>query len=180
MKKLIGLLVLLSLLPMTAWSEFKEGENYARYPQPFPVATGDKIEVREVFWYGCPHCYNLEPALQQWDKESRPDNAELVRMPGIFRESWVPYARAYYAFQALGIEETMHNALMAEIHQKKHRINSRDEIADLVEAKGFDKKAFLSAYSSFSVDSQSRQAARSFFVMPRRSSARAKYASTCR
>ena len=159
MRKLIVLLALLTLLPMTAWSEFKEGENYVRYTRAFPVATGDKIEVREIFWYGCPHCYNLEPDLQRWEKSSMPDNAELIRMPGIFREAWVPYARAFYAFQAMGILDKMHDILMIEIHQKKHQVNSRDEIAALVEAKGYDKKAFLSAYNSFSVDSQSRQAA---------------------
>jgi thiol:disulfide interchange protein DsbA len=159
MRKLIVLLALLTLLPMTAWSEFKEGENYVRYPRAFPVATGEKIEVREIFWYGCPHCYNLEPDLQRWEKNSMPDNVELIRMPGIFRDTWVPYARAFYAFQAMGVLDKMHDALMIEIHQKKHQVNSRDEIADLVEAKGFDKKAFLSAYNSFSVDSQSRQAA---------------------
>ena len=70
MRKLIVLLALLTLMPMTAWSEFKEGENYVRYPRAFPVATGEKIEVREIFWYGCPHCYNLEPDLQRWEKNS--------------------------------------------------------------------------------------------------------------
>ncbi|HBE91053.1 MAG TPA: disulfide bond formation protein DsbA [Gammaproteobacteria bacterium] len=159
MRKLIVLLALLTLLPMTAWSEFEEGVNYTRYPRAFPVATGDKIEVREIFWYGCPHCYNIEPEMQRWEKNSMPDNAELIRMPGIFRESWVPYARAFYAFQAMGILDKMHDALLIEIHQKKNRITTREQIADLVEAKGFDRKAFLSAYNSFSVDSQSRQAA---------------------
>ncbi len=158
MKKLVALIAFLTFLPITGWAEFKDGEHYARYPQQFPVATGDKIEVREIFWYGCPHCYNLEPKLQKWEKEAMPENAELVRMPGIFRESWVPGARAYYSFKSMGILDTMHNALMIEIHQKKRPMNTREQLADLVEAKGYDRKAFLNAYNSFSVDSLSRQA----------------------
>ena len=159
MRKLIGLLALITLLPLTAWAEFKDGEHYARYPQQFPVATGDKIEVREIFWYGCPHCYTLEPKLQQWEKNAMPDNAELIRMPGIFRENWVPHARAFYTFKSMGILDTMHDALMIEMHQKKKRITTREQLADLVEAKGYDRKKFLSTYNSFSVDSLSRQAA---------------------
>lgn len=159
MKKLVALIAFLTFLPMTGWAEFKDGEHYARYPQQFPVSTGDKIEVREIFWYGCPHCYNLEPKLQKWEKEAMPENAELVRMPGIFRDSWVPGARAYYTFKSMGILDPMHDVLMIEIHQKKRQLNTREQLADLVEAKGYDKKAFLNAYNSFSVDSLSRQAA---------------------
>jgi len=159
MKKLIGLLILMTLLPLTAWAEFKEGVHYTRYARPFPVATGDRIEVREIFWYGCPHCYNLEPVLADWEKNGKPDNAELVRMPGIFRDSWVPYARAYYAFKAMGVLDTMHAAMYNEIHQKRNRMKTREDIADLVERTGLDRKAFLDAYNSFSVDTLSRQAA---------------------
>lgn len=159
MKRLIALLILITLLPLSAWAEFKEGVNYTRYSRPFPVVTGDKIEVREIFWYGCPHCYNLEPVLNDWEKNGKPANAELVRMPGIFRDSWVPYARAYYAFKALGILDTMHPAMYDEIHRKHNRMTTREEFADLVASKGFDRKAFLDAYNSFSVDTLSRQAA---------------------
>lgn len=159
MKKLIGLFAILTLLPFTVWAEFEAGEHYTRYQRPFPVETGDKIEVREIFWYGCPHCYTLEPKLQAWKKNAKPDNAELVQMPGIFRDSWIPFARAFYAFSSMGILDTMHDALMVEIHQNKRQLNSREQLAELVAERGYDKKAFLNAYNSFSVETLTRQAA---------------------
>lgn len=158
MRKLTGLLALALLLPLTALAEFSEGIHYQSYPEPFPVTTGDRIEVREVFWYGCPHCYHLEHYIDQW-LQNKPANAEFVRMPGIFRDSWIPHARAYYAFEAMGITEKMHPALMNEMHEKKRRLTKPEEFADLVAANGFDRQAFVEAYGSFAVNTQSRQAA---------------------
>jgi thiol:disulfide interchange protein DsbA len=159
MKKSLLLLLLLCLSPtILIAEEFKEGVQYTTFLKPYPVSTGDKIEVREVFWYGCPHCFNLETPLNKWRKEGIPANAEFVRMPGIFRDSWIPHARAYYAFEALGQTEKLHHALMNAMHVKKQRIMTKDQIADFIATQGVDRKEFLDAYNSFSVDSLSRQA----------------------
>ena len=161
MKKIIFLISTLCLfLPTFAVAEeYSEGVEYIAYNRPFPVSTGDKIEVKEIFWYGCPHCYNLEAPLNKWRKEVMPDNASFVRMPGIFRENWIPHARTYYAFEALGQTEKLHHAMMNTIHAKKQRLVTKDQIADFVATQGIDRKEFLDAYNSFSVDSLSRQAA---------------------
>ncbi|MCK5361179.1 MAG: thiol:disulfide interchange protein DsbA/DsbL, partial [Gammaproteobacteria bacterium] len=110
------------------------------------------------FWYGCPHCFNLEAPLNKWRQEGIPDNAEFLRMPGIFRDNWIPHARAYYAFEALGQTEKLHHAMMNEMHVKKKRLMTKDQIADFIATQGVDRKEFLDAYNSFSVDSLSRQA----------------------
>jgi thiol:disulfide interchange protein DsbA len=161
MKKIIFLISTLCLfLPTFAVAEeYSEGVEYIAYNRPFPVSTGDKIEVKEIFWYGCPHCYNLEAPLNKWRKDVMPDNASFVRMPGIFRENWIPHARAYYAFEALGQTEKLHHAMMNAIHAKKNRLATKDQIADFIATQGIDRKDFLDAYNSFSVDSLSRQAA---------------------
>jgi len=86
------------------------------------------------------------------------ENAEFIRMPGIFREDWIPYARAYYSFEALGQTEKLHHAMMNVIHVKKKRLTTKDQIADFIATQGVDRKEFLDAYTSFSVDSLSRQA----------------------
>ena len=157
--KSLFLLLTLCLSPVTLMAEgFKEGVEYTTFSKPLPVNTGEKIEVREIFWYGCPHCYNLEAPLNKWRQEGLPDNAEFIRMPGIFRENWVPHARAYYAFEALGQTEKLHHAMMNEMHVKKNRLTTKDQIADFIATQGVDKKEFLDAYNSFSVDSLSRQA----------------------
>ncbi len=159
MKKLLLLLLILTLSPAILMAEeYSEGIEYTQYKQPFPVSTGDKIEVREVFWYGCPHCYNLEAPLNKWLKEGIPDNAKFVRMPGIFRDNWAVHARAYYAFESLGQTEKLHHALMDVIHVKKQRLATEAQIADFVSTQGVDRKKFIDAYNSFSVDALSRQA----------------------
>lgn len=157
--KPLFLLLVLSLSSFTLMAEeFKSGVEYTTFKKPFPVNTGEKIEVREIFWYGCPHCYNLEAPLDKWRQESMPANAAFIRMPGIFRENWIPYARTYYAFEALEQTEKLHHAMMNQIHVKKKRMTTKDQIADFVATQGVDRKDFLDAYNSFSVDSLSRQA----------------------
>ncbi|GBE06976.1 thiol:disulfide interchange protein DsbA precursor [bacterium BMS3Bbin11] len=159
MKKILFLLLTLTLSPTILMAEeYSEGIEYTQYEKPFPVSTGDKIEVKEIFWYGCPHCFNLEAPLNKWLKEGIPANAKFIRMPGIFRDNWLVHARAYYAFESLGQTEKLHHALMDVIHVKKQRLATEDQIADFVSTQGIDRKEFIDAYNSFSVDALSRQA----------------------
>ena len=159
MKKILFLLLTLTLSPtLLLAEEYSEGIEYTAYKKPFPVTTGDKIEVREVFWYGCPHCFTLDAPLNKWRKEGIPANAEFIRMPAIFRDSWMVHARAYYAFDSLDQTEELHHALMNAMHVKKQRLVTEDQIADFVSTQGIDRKKFVDAYNSFSVDALSRQA----------------------
>jgi len=159
MKKILFLLLTLTLSPTLLMAEeYSEGIEYTAYKKPFPVTTGDKIEVREIFWYGCPHCFTLDAPLNKWRKEGIPADAEFIRMPAIFRDSWMVHARAYYAFESLDQTEKLHHALMNVMHVKKQRLVSKDQIADFVSTQGIDRKKFLDAYNSFSVDALSRQA----------------------
>jgi len=159
MKKILFLLLTLTLSPTILMAEeYSEGIEYTKYKKPLPVTTGDKIEVREIFWYGCPHCFTLDAPLNKWRKGGIPADAEFIRMPAIFRDSWMVHARAYYAFESLDQTEELHHALMNVMHVKNQRLVSRDQIADFVSTQGIDRKKFLDAYNSFSVDAQSRQA----------------------
>ncbi len=159
MKKILFLLLSLSLSPALLYAaEYSEGVEYIQYEKPFPVSTGEKIEVKEVFWYGCPHCFSLEAPLNKWLQESIPANAKFIRMPGIFRDNWLVHARAYYAFEALGQTEKLHHALMDVMHVKRQRLSTEDQIADFVATQGIPRKDFIDAYNSFSVDALSRQA----------------------
>ena len=159
MKKILFLLLTLILSPTILMAEeYSEGVEYTKYKKPLPVTTGDRIEVREIFWYGCPHCFTLDAPLNKWRKEGIPADAEFIRMPAIFRDSWMVHARAYYAFESLDQTEKLHHALMNVMHVKKQRLVSKDQIADFVSTQGIDRQKFLDAYNSFSVDALSRQA----------------------
>jgi thiol:disulfide interchange protein DsbA len=143
-------------LPAVAAAQFLEDVEYKRIP-PQPVETGARIEVREFFWYGCSHCFVLEPFLEKWQK-TMPKNAQFVRTPGVFNERWAVHARAYYAFEALGITDKMHGPLFHALHADKQPLNDAQSIAGFVARRGGDSKAFLDAYNSFGMQASVNRA----------------------
>jgi thiol:disulfide interchange protein DsbA len=158
MRKLaLGLATVLCLAIGTAHAEYTTSVEYVELFQAVPVETGDKIEVRELFWYRCPHCYSLEPTLKKWLAQMPPE-AEFVRMPAVLRDSWALHARAYYAFEALGVLDTMHSAMFDAIHKDKRKLTTVGEIADFAAEHGVDRDAFLNAFNSFGVDTKVKRA----------------------
>jgi len=154
---MIGLLTGLLLSASVHAADYAADVHYARLSQTQPVQTGDKIEVLEVFWYGCPHCYTLEPHIQNWLND-KPANAEYVVMPAILRDSWEIHARSYYSFEALGILDKVHTPFFDAIHKERRRFRSVDEVADWVSGLGVEKSSFFDAYDSFAVETKLRQA----------------------
>jgi thiol:disulfide interchange protein DsbA len=142
-------------------ADWEQGVNYYKLAEPQPVQTGDKIEVRELFWYGCPHCYALEPFIENWVM-NKPKNAEYVLMPGIFQQASEFHARAFYAFQALGIVSKVHRDFYDEIHQRGNRIITLDGLVQFVAKYGVSEKEFKDAFNSFAVDANVRNAKRMF------------------
>jgi thiol:disulfide interchange protein DsbA len=160
MRALIRLaLFTLLFLPLAGQAQFLEGVEYTRV-KPQPVETGGKIEVREFFWYGCPHCYSLEPFLEKWLK-TLPKNAQFVRTPAVFNERWAVHARAYYSFEALGSTAKMHPALFYAINVEKRPLNDADSLAAFVAEKGGNRQAFLDAYNSFGMQANLGRATQS-------------------
>lgn len=137
-------------------AEFEEGVEYKRVAEQ-PTETGDKIEVLEFFWYGCPHCYQFEPVLSNWLK-TKPNNVEFVRVPAVFRPEWKVHARTYYALQAMGVGEKYHTDIFHAIHKDKKNIFSFDAMTDFLVSKGVNKEEFEAAYNSFAIDGQVRKA----------------------
>ena len=114
---------------------------------PQPVATADRIEVVEFFWYGCPHCNNLQPALDAWLKR-KPADVELRRIPAAFRDSWLPHARIYYTLEALGETARLHQSVYTALHQNKESLMSGNETADWAARNGIQPSQWLAAYNS--------------------------------
>lgn len=130
----------------------KEGTEYVLTTQTMPTDNPGKIEVIELFWYGCPHCYRLEPALAAWVKKL-PKDVEFRRVPGIARPDWVPMAKAYFTMDALGLTDKLHSALFDAIH-KERVVNPSDEASAInwiTKQSGLDHKKVEDTYRSFSV-----------------------------
>ncbi|MEO1847305.1 MAG: thiol:disulfide interchange protein DsbA/DsbL [Pseudomonadota bacterium] len=159
MTKIISTLALLLAfaLPVTG-QEYEQGINYFPLKIPQPVHTGDKIEVLELFWYRCPHCFELEPYLNKWLK-SKPDFIEYVRLPAVLNRSWAFDARVFYTFVALGLVDSLHEAYFEAIHTDRKRIVTVEQLADWVADKGQDPQQILDTFNSFGVDSMVAHAA---------------------
>ena len=156
-KLLLSTLLLLVSAGAALAADYKAGVDYAVVEPPIATDTGDKIEVLEFFWYGCPHCYHFEPDLKRW-KKTIPDNVRFVRVPAIFRPDWKIQARAYYALERMGVIESVHGKIFDEIHKNKKRLNTMDALADFVAKNGVDRAKFIEEYNSFAVDGLVRKA----------------------
>ena len=133
------------------------GTHYDVLPVAVPTRNPEKIEVVELFWYGCPHCYNFDPVLQKWVKDL-PDHVDFWHSPAAFNDTWKLHAQAYYTFKALNIDEKMHQPFFDALVKERRQLNSPEAIADFVAAQGGDRDQFLKAFHSFSVKSQTAQA----------------------
>ena len=155
---IIGVLSLaLTFGAAAAESAYKEGEHYERITPEVATNGEGKIEVVEIFWYGCHHCYAFEPHIEEWLK-SKPENVVFRRVPGIFAQNWVPHARAFYVAETLGVMDKVHTALFEAIHGLGRKINDEDALARFFAEHGVAESDFREAYNSFSVDTKTRQA----------------------
>ena len=159
----IGLALSLGVLAISGGAfaadefDFQEGVHYERISPEQPTETGDKVEVREMFWYGCPHCFSFEPYVERWLRK-KPVNAEFVRQPGIFRANWEPHARAYYVSEILGVFEKIHMPLFNAIHQQRRNLNDENALAAFFAEHGVKQDDFRKAYRSFAVETKVRHA----------------------
>jgi protein dithiol oxidoreductase (disulfide-forming) len=114
-----GLLFALLLLPLTAEAQLRwqEGRHYRPLPQPAPTSVpAGKIEVTEVFSYGCIYCYRAKDAIAQLAAEL-PADAVMTYVHASFNpaEAWPMFQRAFYAAQALGVAATTHEQMFVSI-----------------------------------------------------------------
>ncbi len=139
-------------------SSFDPSTGFVVLATPVKTTTKDKIEVVEVFWYGCGHCYTFESLLKPW-KKTLPADVELVKNPAIWHDNMEPHARIYYAAKALGIEDVISPKAFAVLNKTpRKKLTDEDKIAELFTSSGVSKEDFSKAFNSFGVKSQAQQA----------------------
>ena len=136
---------------------YQEGIAYQAVTPEQPTSTKNKIEVIELFWYGCPHCNKFEPFLERWQK-TKADYVEFTRMPAILREEWTIHARTFYAAETLGVMDKFHTPFFTAIHAHKRKLDSEEALAAFFGEIGVSKDDFTKAFHSFSVDAKTRRA----------------------
>jgi thiol:disulfide interchange protein DsbA len=140
--------------PTTSW---EEGKSYFVIDPPQATATGDKVEVLEVFSYACPHCAHFQPYADQL-KASLPSGAVFKYMPAVFNPTWEPYARAYYTAESLGVVDKTHQELFDALHRDHIAMRTIEDLSTFYAEHGVDKTKFLAASSSFEVESKLQRA----------------------
>jgi len=139
--------------------ELKEGQHYSVFSPPKATDSRDKIEITEFFWYGCGHCYNLEPVLQKWLKKL-PKDVVFRRVPAVFpgRDggpgSWAPAAKLYYAMEALGLLDKLHGEVFDAIHIERINLQNEKTMLEWMGKKGVDTAKFADVYNSFAVQAK--------------------------
>ncbi len=139
--------------PATPATNWVAGTNYFLIDPPQPTATGNNVEVLEVFSYACPHCAHFQPYAEQL-KQSLPVGAVFGYMPAIFNPSWEPYARAYYTAESLGIVDQTHQALFDALHRDHLPMRTIEDLSEFYAQHGVEKAKFLAASGSFEVESK--------------------------
>lgn len=140
-------------------AKFKEGTNYQKLvpAQPTNAAPG-KVEVVEVFWYGCGHCFSLDPAIESWRSKTKPAYVEFVRVPAMWNEGTRMHARVFYTAELLGKLDQLHALIFREMHVSGNQLNTVDKIAAFFQQHGVSKDEFTKAFSSFAVESKLQRA----------------------
>jgi protein dithiol oxidoreductase (disulfide-forming) len=134
------------------------GKDYELLKPAQPTESGNKVEVIEFFSYACPHCQSLRPSLGGWLKR-KPADVEFRRVPAVFQESWLPFARIYYTLEAMGLLDKLHHDVFAAIHNQKIKLQEPKALSDWIASKGVDRQKFMDTYNSFGVQSLTKRAA---------------------
>jgi len=155
--------------PSTA-SKFRAGQHYGLLPVAQPVSVGPgRVEVTEIFWYGCGHCFTLEPRVEAWEKQGKPDYVDVVRMPVVWNEVTREDARLFYTLQALGRLDDLHLAVFRELHVNRNPLTviagnridttaTENKVREFLATHGVSAEEFGRVYRSFATESKIRQA----------------------
>jgi len=156
---LVGLSLFVTLLlPSVTWAanqnpnDFVDGIDYQDVVPAQPTTAPDgKVEVVELFWYGCPHCFHFEQMLNKW-LAHKPPEVDFVRIPAVFANGrWRLAAEVYYAEQVLGVTSRMHDLIFNAIHKQHMHLTTEAAYAKFFAAHGIPRQRFLAALHSFTV-----------------------------
>ena len=153
----LGLAISVSACAETDHASFAVDTHYRILDKPVAVDDPSKIEVREFFFYGCPHCYDTEALVEQW-LVGKPADINFVRSPVLFINGAEPLARAFYVAQSKGIFEQIHKPIFDAIHKHREPLFTVPALTNFFRKYGVEPKEFNELYASFGVSTRIRQA----------------------
>ncbi|MCB5161230.1 thiol:disulfide interchange protein DsbA/DsbL [Marinomonas algarum] len=158
MTKLFSALLLSMIVSLSAnAAPYSDGNGYTTIKTPVRTNDPSKVEVTEIFWYGCSHCFTLEPITQAW-KKNLPEDVDFNYLPAVFGRNWLAHAKAFHVADLLGIADKVHTPLFNAIHIERRNLNSEDTLANFFVDYGVSESEFRKQYNSFAVNSRLSQA----------------------
>jgi len=156
-----ALAAVLAFAAAAAQAQLTAGKDYLLITPAQATPPGNNIEVIEFFWYGCPHCADLQPALKEWLKK-KPADVSFRSEPAAFNDGWTQLARTYYALEVIGEHERLHGEVFNAIHKTRRldpKVLNKDpkSLFEWIGAQKTDVKKFTEAYNSFSVVSKTKR-----------------------
>lgn len=144
--------------PITVPQKYSEGQHYRVLTTAQGTSSSpDVVEIAEIFWYGCPHCYNFDPYIERWEDEL-PDDVELVRLPVMWNPTNEIHARMFYTADALGKLDEMHTAIFQEMHLNGKTLTTESEIEAFFAGYGVSDEDFRNTFRSFPVETRLKKA----------------------
>ncbi|MFK8081353.1 MAG: thiol:disulfide interchange protein DsbA/DsbL [Granulosicoccus sp.] len=142
--------------PYAGRATAQSGQGYELIDPPLNTRVSDKVEVIEYFWFGCPHCFAFEPAINAW-KEGKPDYVEFVREAPPLNPSWEPHSRAFYAAELMGVGDQFLEPMFNAIHVERRALRSPKQIAKFAGELGIDEEKFSKTMDSFATNTKLSQ-----------------------
>jgi len=153
----LALQFLLLADPVAAQQPLRAEIDY-RVIAPQPVQSPEGIEVIDFFWYGCPYCNSLQPALERWISR-KPADVTVRRIPAVLRETWIPHARIYYTLEELGEVERLHQQVYHGYHVEELSMSRPEVMSEWAVRNGIARERWDTAYQSAAVQRKLEQAA---------------------
>ena len=133
------------------------GQGYQLIDPPLNKRVSDKVEVVEIFWFGCPHCFRFEPTINGW-KANKPDYVAFGREAPPLNPSWEPHSRAFYAAELMGVTDQFFEPMFNAIHVDGRALRSPKQIAKFAGELGIDAEKFSKTMDSFAANTRMKQA----------------------
>ena len=150
-------LLMVTMTPVMAQEAYLAGVHYEVIEQPVVTEDPEKIEVTEVFWYGCGHCFSFEPTVQKW-KKTLAEDVNFVASPAIWNKPMEAHAKAFYTAKALGKLDEMHEPFFEALNVERKKLTSEGDLAEFFAKFGVDEETFKKTFKSFTVVSQVNKA----------------------
>jgi len=156
-KNIIYSSLFLLIISVSVASEYRLGRDYGSLSRPLPVKQDGVVDVVEVFWYGCGHCYNLAPAVSRWAKQ-QDSSVNYQKMPVTWGPVHQLHAKLFYTIEALGVGDIAHSAVFTAIHKEGNFLASEGAILKFLEKLGMDRSETIKYMNSFSVRQKVKRA----------------------